>query len=76
MNTALAKRSGLLGSAVMLLASVAMGPITPADARITRVVITTTTPPSMARVSARSDRTSNSTEPPMARSTRAIRSMR
>jgi hypothetical protein len=43
MNTALAKRSGLLGSAVMLLASVAMGPITPADARITRVVITTTT---------------------------------
>jgi hypothetical protein len=43
MITALAKRSWLLGSAVMLLASAAMGPITPADARITRVVITTTT---------------------------------
>ena len=43
MNTALAKRSWLLGWAAGLLASAAMGPITPADARITRIVITTTT---------------------------------
>jgi hypothetical protein len=44
MNPTLAKHSGLLGLAVVLLASTVMGPITPADARITRIVITTTTP--------------------------------
>jgi Alpha/beta hydrolase domain len=44
MNPTLAKRSGLLGLAVVLLASPVVGPITPADARITRIVITATTP--------------------------------
>jgi hypothetical protein len=44
MNMALVKRSWLFGSAVALLASAAMGPITPAYARITRIVITKTMP--------------------------------